>query len=241
MKLRRVRIQNVRSFLEPEELLLDADLSILIGPNGGGKTNLLDCIATTLRRHLLGSWVFRRTPSERQPDQIQMTGNDMLHQTPLEPHFAGGGMPQRIEIEVEVTPTDVMNMAKMQADAQRLADVAQRNGAPADIRQANSWDLQLIAAGDRFTFVIEQNSLQAVETQAARQFHSYLTFYEQDGILREAVGEAPLSTPMLVLPVNRAMNGFQTTVALSSFNDSDFKKQVDAASSKMQANITGLL
>lgn len=39
MKLRRVRVENVRSFLEPAELLLDGDISIIIGPNGGGKTN----------------------------------------------------------------------------------------------------------------------------------------------------------------------------------------------------------
>ncbi len=53
MKLRRVLVENVRSFLEPAELLLDGDISIIIGPNGGGKTNLLDTTTTILRRHLL--------------------------------------------------------------------------------------------------------------------------------------------------------------------------------------------
>jgi len=55
MKLRRVRIENVRSFLDPTELLLDGDISILIGPHGGGKTNLLDTVTTVLRKHFLTS------------------------------------------------------------------------------------------------------------------------------------------------------------------------------------------
>jgi putative ATP-dependent endonuclease of the OLD family len=43
--------------------LIDGDISIIIGPNGGGKTNLLDTITTTLRRHLLTSWVPVKSPT----------------------------------------------------------------------------------------------------------------------------------------------------------------------------------
>lgn len=51
--LRRVAIQNVRSFLERTELETEGKLSILIGPNGGGKTNLLDTTVTAIRKYLL--------------------------------------------------------------------------------------------------------------------------------------------------------------------------------------------
>ncbi len=55
MFLRRVAIQNVKSFLEKTELILDGQLTIIIGPNGGGKTNLLDTIMFILRRYIFVS------------------------------------------------------------------------------------------------------------------------------------------------------------------------------------------
>lgn len=39
MKLKRLSVQNLRSFMERQDLSLDEDITILIGPNGGGKTN----------------------------------------------------------------------------------------------------------------------------------------------------------------------------------------------------------
>jgi predicted ATP-binding protein involved in virulence len=68
MKIRRIKIENARSFLEPEELLLDGDISIVIGPNGGGKTNLLDIAALVIRRFILTSWIRRHTPSAENPN-----------------------------------------------------------------------------------------------------------------------------------------------------------------------------
>ena len=44
MLIRRIVIENVRSFLNRREMLFDGPISIIIGPNGGGKTNLLDTV-----------------------------------------------------------------------------------------------------------------------------------------------------------------------------------------------------
>ena len=52
MLLKRVAIKNVRSFLDRTELALDGPMTIIIGPNGGGKTNLLDTTVIVLRRYL---------------------------------------------------------------------------------------------------------------------------------------------------------------------------------------------
>jgi hypothetical protein len=56
MKLRRIRLENVRSFLEAAELSIDGDISIVIGPNGGGKRlkkrdvlrNAMSCLVANL-------------------------------------------------------------------------------------------------------------------------------------------------------------------------------------------------
>jgi len=56
MLLRRIAIENVRSFLERQELTLEGQISIIIGPNGGGKTNLLDTavVMLTWKMHRFG-------------------------------------------------------------------------------------------------------------------------------------------------------------------------------------------
>jgi putative ATP-dependent endonuclease of OLD family len=55
MLVRKVAIENVRSFLDRAELMLDGPITIVIGPNGGGKTNLLDTVVIMLRRYLFAS------------------------------------------------------------------------------------------------------------------------------------------------------------------------------------------
>ena len=55
LKLRHLSVQNVPSVVDQQVLELDGDISILIGPNGGGKTNLLDAGVVSLRRYLFAS------------------------------------------------------------------------------------------------------------------------------------------------------------------------------------------
>ena len=121
MKLRRVLIENVRSFLDPAELQLDGDISIIIGPNGGGKTNLLDTATTVLRRHLLSSLTPRKSPTAEIPDRYEFVGNDMLNNTRLEPHSSGQGRQQLVEIDLEVTARDIENTSSMQESAAEIA------------------------------------------------------------------------------------------------------------------------
>lgn len=55
MLLKKITIENVRSFLDRREMDFDGPISIIIGPNGGGKTNLLDVVNTMLRRYLFAT------------------------------------------------------------------------------------------------------------------------------------------------------------------------------------------
>ncbi len=49
MKISRVVIENIRSFKEETVIDFEPDLNILIGPNGGGKSNLLDILTIVMR------------------------------------------------------------------------------------------------------------------------------------------------------------------------------------------------
>ena len=85
MKIRKLSITNVRSFLSRAELKIENDISIVIGPNGGGKTNLLDILFVTIRRHFLRSFHF---PLEGNPPSQYMRVSD-LNSIPMEKHENG--------------------------------------------------------------------------------------------------------------------------------------------------------
>ncbi|MGD7330104.1 AAA family ATPase, partial [Ralstonia pseudosolanacearum] len=117
MLVRRVAIENVRSFLDRAELMLDGQISIIIGPNGGGKTNLLDTIVIMLRRYLFASMYAVHTPTPEKPNRHEFRHNDVLNNMVLERHSAGAGRDQLVEVEVEVTSRDLENMRSMQTTA----------------------------------------------------------------------------------------------------------------------------
>ena len=56
MKLKRLAIQNIRSFGQKREVEFHDDFTILIGPNGGGKSNLLDVITVGVHQFFLTPW-----------------------------------------------------------------------------------------------------------------------------------------------------------------------------------------
>lgn len=240
MKLRRVLIENARSFLDPAELVLDGEISIVIGPNGGGKTNLLDTVTTVLRRHLLSSITPRKSPTAEVPDRFEFVGNDMLNNTPLERHTKGQSRQQLVEIEVEVTQRDIDNISAMRDSAVEIAGLTERKYVGYSIREATDWDLSLLQSGQRFTYQILNNGLQGNPDRAAQIFQRYLALYEADNWLRDELGRAKLSTPMVSLPVNRAASGFQSSLSLAGYNEFDHKRGVDAASSRTGGSIVTL-
>lgn len=240
MKLRRVRVENIRSFLEPAELLLDGDISIIIGPNGGGKTNLLDTTTTTLRRHLLSSIIPRKSATQDNPDRHEFVVNDMLHSTPLEPHSQGKGREQVVELELEVTKRDIENMTSMKVSAHEVADRTEHKYVGVSIREAAGWDLSLLRPGQRFVYRIVNGGLQGTGDPAAHIYQRYLALYDVDAYLRGDLGLASLSTPMLSMPINRASNGVQSSVNLSGYNEFDYRRSVDAASSRLGASTMNL-
>jgi len=240
LKLRRVRIENVRSFLEPTELLVDGDISIIIGPNGGGKTNLLDTITTTLRRHLLTSWVQVKFPTPEFPNRYAFQINDSFNYNQLEPHSQGIGKQQIVEIELEVTARDLENMTRMRDSAIEIADLTESKYIGFSLREASSWELSCLSVGQRLTYQIINNSLQPSTDQSANLYQRYLALYEGDNRLRDELGRASLSMPMVSMPVNRTSGTFQSSLSLATHDEHNLKKSVDAATSRAPGSIISL-
>lgn len=239
MLVRRVAIENVRSFLDRAELVVDGPLTIVIGPNGGGKTNLLDTIVIILRRHLFASMYAVHMPTPEEQNRYEFRHNDVLNNMILERHSAGVDHDQLVEVEIEVTPKDLENMQSMQVDADRLTALASKKYFNLNLARAKLWKLEKIIAGTRFVYRVVNGVLQLGD-DASASFLQYLQMFEMDGTLRDEYDLAPLATPLVYLPINRAASGFQSNVELAGYNDFETKRHIDAASSRSATAIVSL-
>jgi predicted ATP-dependent endonuclease of OLD family len=241
MKLRKIKLKNVRSFLEEQTLELSEEISIIIGPNGGGKTNLLDTAVLALRIHLLKSWIPRHTPIEGQQERFQWVNNDGFAANLLEKNSTAATEEQRIDLTIEVTPTDVDNMALAKKDASSLQEKARYKYINIAIAGAANWQIDEVVAGTTYTYSIVNGQLTQVNpTTAQHAFMEYLQNYEIHNRVREEFSELPLSTPMIFLPVTRSSGDMSASVTLAHFNEQDHKRTVDAASSRSASAITTL-
>jgi len=179
MKLRKIKLKNVRSFLEEQTFELPDDISIIIGPNGGGKTNLLDAVVLALRTNLLKSWILQHSPVEGRHDRYEWVYNDRFSANLLERHSSAATEEQRIEFTIEVTPSDVDSMTIAKEEAIALQAQARAKYPNINITGAARWQIDQIAAGKTYTYSVVNGELLAVdiECHAPRAFMEYLQNY----------------------------------------------------------------
>jgi len=240
MLLRRIAIENVRSFLERQELTLEGQISIIIGPNGGGKTNLLDTAVVMLRRFLLATRYFVHTPTADQPDRWELRYNDQLSALTLEKHSDGRESPQIVEVEIEVTAVDVDNMVTIQAHADEAMAATKKRFDNSPWEVAKNWEVSKLVDGQRFVYTLQDGNLRTDNSKEASDFLSYLQLYEIDNQLRAEVGQLALQLPMVYLPVNRTSAAFHTNIGLYDYNDYEVKRASDATSSRNGRSILQL-
>jgi hypothetical protein len=240
MLVRRVVVENVRSFLARAELILDGPINILIGPNGGGKTNLLDIAVVMLRRHLLASMYPAPAPLPEQQERYEFRPNDMLNNMALERHSRGKDRPQYVEIEIEISARDVENIDAMRRTWDELRTQAERKYLNIDTRlNPTRLGSLIFQSGQRLVYRWKGGALEA-EGEAAKAFLHYLNSFEIDSFLRAEMKLAQLSMPMLYLPVTRANANLQSDVDLYNFNEAEQKRQLDATLSRSVGPIVSL-
>lgn len=240
MKLRRVSVENVRSFLERQELRLTGDIAIIIGPNGGGKTNLLDTAVLALRIFLLKSWMPRHSPTPEWQDRYDWTGNDILNANLLERHSAGTNLPQVIELDIEVTNPDIENIQRAKAEALQLYESTKSRYTSFPGEGAANWNTEVLTPGLILSYKVENGSVNSIDSPAAATFFNYLQTYEVHSRVWQEYRQRPLSMPMISLPVNRSAADVPARVSLADYNEFESKRSVDASSSRLTGSITTL-
>jgi predicted ATPase len=108
MKIKRLAIKNITSYRLRTEFVFDSRLNILIGPNGGGKSNLQKIIALLLSHHFIRQYEFKYSDDERRIDPIDMWNRRQLERTLS--RFVGDKSNQEIEIELLPEASDIENI-----------------------------------------------------------------------------------------------------------------------------------
>ncbi|NOW44171.1 putative ATPase [Novosphingobium sp. SG751A] len=240
MLLRRIAIENVRSFLERQEVLFDGPITIIIGPNGGGKTNLLDTVVIMLRRYLLATRYLMRVDHGDGIERYNLDYNQNLNQLAFPKHTSGLDKQQYVEIEVEASATDLENMKRIKEQATEIVTKIGKTLIQDPWKISGQWDIAAINAGERFTYIWRNGSLEPAADQHSKHFLEYLQLFEIDNMTRSDLKLASLQMPMVYLPVNRASVQFQSSIQLAGYNDLEFKKGTDATSSRTGTNIIQL-
>ncbi|RTE92758.1 chromosome segregation protein SMC [Bradyrhizobium sp. LVM 105] len=240
MLIRKLSIENVRSFLDRREITFDGNISILIGPNGGGKTNLLDTLVGMLRRHVFNAPYYAHAGTVEEPNRWEIRYNDNLNQLTFEKYSKARDRDQTVEIVLEVSAQDIDNMRAIQTDAGDIRAALSRKYYPDPWQGVMDWDVSKLSAGQHVTVVWHNGAVRQPTEKTAQDFLAYLHVFEGDNALRAQTGKASLQVPMIYLPVNRGASGFNSSVGLAGYNDQDQKRAADAITSRTGFNIVTL-
>lgn len=240
MKLAKITLKNFRSFKEQQTLQTDGAISILIGPNGGGKSNLLDVTLLLLRKYVFLSW-FVDNPQPHMGSTLPLLRTSDIDLNPhLQKHSGAAGNAQFAEIVVEVTAQDVANIKSIIYDGKRLIETLAQRYAGVSLPNLDDWRAAMPTVGQKVSVSIDSGSV-APQTEAASQtYMSYLHNFEWIARLWSELDMVALPTPILSLPANRSAHALGFDIGLSGWQERDVKKHTDVFSSRMPANITHL-
>lgn len=240
MFVRRIAIENVRSFLDRREIQFEGGISILIGPNGGGKTNLLDTLVIVLKRYLFATRYANLQHIGGGRHNWTLAQNANMNAMTLDKHSQAPDQDQIVEVDVEITQRDIDNMRAIRDDAVVIRNRVGREWDRDPWAGASDWRPEDLTAGDRLTYVWRNGQLDPQLGKPTLDFFGYVQLFEFDNTMRNEVGMAALQLPMLYLPVNRAASGFAANVSLPGFNEYDQRRTSDATTSKSATNVIHL-
>ncbi len=221
MNLKSFSVTNHKSFRDQTKIQLSDGLNIFVGPNAGGKSNLLDVLTITMRSALLHFYNVTESRSEMgvllrhiQEQRIFHPINRFLEK------FLGDTGLSKIVAEIEVTSGDIENIILL-GKHRRSFDLAlqEYESKPFnDLGFMDAWHENL-AAGTRLEYILLEGGLQIPRPNTRESyFLQYLQYFELFLILNKHVSEVRLRPPYLYFSPYRSSGPEDLTASLSSDN-----------------------
>ena len=157
MKIKRFQIKNITSYRDRTEFFFDRGINILIGPNGGGKSNLQKTLALVLSKYFILQYDFRRNDQETKIERIDFWNRRVLERSLA--RFVTDPSDQEIEIELEPEASDTANMRAIGENLARFNEELEYWESPPELYEPLS-HLGAIEASASLTYRIVNFELQ---------------------------------------------------------------------------------
>jgi AAA15 family ATPase/GTPase len=160
MKIEEISIKNVKSFRDKVTLKFNSRFNILIGPNAGGKSNLLD-ILTVVTHHF-----FIKGYSINHGNEQGITFKDINQQQSFRQidkvleKFIDDQSDSEIEIVYKLTKGDIDNLKSIKKNKDLLENTLihnYRNKPIPNLDFCNSWDFRRIKENQQIKYRIINN------------------------------------------------------------------------------------
>ena len=202
MKLNSVTLENVKSFRDKTTLKLDPGMNVLVGPNGGGKSNLLDAINVIMRQFVLPTYSIKDVEN----GQFRINKPSPFDQLtkPLPKYSGYEEEPQILEFEITFEESDCENtkriMGNIKLFSRELERCANQNAFP--LESIRKWNLDLFEANTKVTIQIEDGKEPVDEniTPNFVQWREYLTYFELFSFMLHQAGKKRLHSVFLYIP-----------------------------------------
>jgi putative ATP-dependent endonuclease of OLD family len=244
MKVSTLKIKNLKSFKEETIIHFNADFNVLVGPNGGGKSNLLDVITVLLRYFFIIGYTHNEG-ADASGSFKNLSRTNAFHNINeyLDKFIGNSSEDSLIEITLTLGESDINNIKTIISKLNELSSALKtyRNKPIAELTFLNLWDISLIQVNQSLTFKIINNDLQQPESKTAEHlFLQYLKFFELFLILSKDFTDVKLSPVYLYFPPYRGATAQNLQSALSTENYFDLLQAYVLSTSKSTSSLIQL-
>jgi len=241
VKIKKIVIENVKSFRERTEINFNENLNIFIGPNRGGKSNLLDIITITLRHFFVKFYRINKGQEQgRWFEDIATT--TLFHPISnfLEKYLGNNQKDFVMKITFTLSKEDIDNIRFLKENKEKLESILNeyRKKPEPNFNFINSWNLELLSENLELTYKIHNHRLEPPTEALATVFLQYLNYYELFNIIGPKIGDFYLNPVFLYFPPYRILTQTNLIANLSGQNFYDLVLQYIQSTSK---NTTSLI
>jgi predicted ATP-dependent endonuclease of OLD family len=237
MKIRKIDITNIKSFRDKATIDFSDECNILIGPNAGGKSNLLDILTITIR-HFIHLYI----------EQTKGSGKTIGTHDPFSPlnkhleKFIGNeASDSRLEITFTVGENDIQNIESLKTHKTSLETILLNNYTNPPITNLDTIeniDLEILKQDQELTYIVSNGNVDRPPPESSEgYFISYLYYLELFNILARNLETIKINpTHLYFSPYREVQDGNPRTV-LSELDYSSLIKTYAGSDSRKRTSL----
>jgi len=208
MKIKKISIKNIKSFKSEVVIEFDRSLNILIGPNGGGKSNLLSIITILLNHYFYKHFEskFEISPDQKTIERIQERQSFGNVKLVLEKYF-GDNSDSIICITMQSEKTDYKNMELLDSYKEHITERINRFGSNYKLNFPTGWPEVFSENQDLEYQIINYNLIQPYAESPEFVFLYYLNNYHKFRWFTDDIESIELYSPIIFFPPSRTLTG----------------------------------